>query len=167
MRVLIHCMKPGFRRYGHQFTKPTTLVEVTGDGKVPSGSPAECAITPAQLDDLKRWVKRPGNERLLGYSDPNAESEAAAAAEAKLREAHRALAALDQQKREAQAALERANAERVALEAERESVAKELAEMQAQLDDREKAARALEARIVEQQQLLDEMSADKPRKRTK
>ena len=155
--ISIHCTRPGFRRYGHQFTVPTTLVEVAATGTISNDSPALIAITPADYEDLKQWAETPN--AVLSYSDPDAATREASELEGRLVEMRNIVAALERDKSAAVEAIENAQAQRAAIQAECESAAEQLAKMQADLDDRERAARALEERVQAARATFEELNA--------
>ncbi len=156
--ISIHCARPGFRRYGILFATPTTLVEVTDNGRPSKDSSARHAITPAQHNDLRAWCRTPNAP--LSVSDPDEATQRVSQLESERDELQKQMATLQRDNAAAAEAIEQAKDERAAIEKERAVLEQKAEEMRKEIEQREQVARQLEQRIDDDRQTLSEIAEE-------
>ncbi len=153
--ISIHCTRTGFRRYGHEFSKPATLAEVTEDGTPSHETDAELSLSPAQFADLHRWVQT--ENAVLSYSDPNDAVRRTSKLETQLKEMREELNRMERLKQTSADEIAQAHAARDAAVAESEEMARQLSEAQQMLADRKREAKRLEDDIDLKRKTLQEI----------
>lgn len=159
MLIQVTCTNKGMMRYGRAWGL-STLVEVVDKGREKTpGSPAEAAISRKDLDDLRKLVKRHGNNGNcpFQFTDPDRAKLEIGAAHAELEELGKRRAIAEVKIAEAAgrcAELEEKNAE---AEKMLSAAEKRMAEAEARANAADDATKRAEAKLAEAQRRIEEL----------